>query len=479
MRLHVGIYTMVAFLLAIARVTGQAESTERKKLHSTILNEDRELLLYAPVHTVPQSLPLIIVFDGESLFGTTVAALRFMNYSSELPQMPEAVVVGIPNTNRDRDMPQPQQYSADKEDNFRGFVRDELIPYLKKQYTLNGHVIVMGHSQGGLFVSHLLATSPGNFQWAVALDAPVSVDSKTKNLKQEIAKTIQLSSGKHRYISIESLYGWENDWQLFQDTNQAIRIKLSGETHESMAFKGIYDGLKSAFHDFTPGRKDLALNELKNHYQAISENYGFVYQTPLKILLASARRKITENRKDEVMELLAYAEKEYGTGDRLTKLKADAGNIKSGPDALIDHYLHLPKPLPALASGYFGRWTGEMIVPDGVNMPVDIEIKEEQGQVKILSVIPWDTTKKEALEIVSINPDKSILFGRRNQGGGLMISNAIIDKNGDLSGKEEWIGFTIPDNLSEEIKQKLAFIQKNPNTFRLKRKEGSMPISKN
>jgi hypothetical protein len=252
---------------------------ESLELNSSIVGETRKILLYAPDNKM-QKIPLIIVFDGESLFTPVVSAVRFMNYSSEIPQMPEAVVVGITNTDRMRDMPIPQQFGEKGEENFRRFLIEELVPFVKNKYPLNGHIIVIGHSQGGLFVSYLLSKSPEYFPWALALDAPMNVDVKTRSITDQLSKVLKEKS-KARYVSAEALYGWDNRWTaLGAPAEQAIKLTFPDESHESMPFKGIYDGLKFLYRDFSPARNDLALPELRSLYESLSQKYGYNYEVP-------------------------------------------------------------------------------------------------------------------------------------------------------------------------------------------------------
>ncbi len=217
------------FLLGIVSKTiAQSESIKKtdditigvtEVLHSNVLKEERPLMIYAPEKRT-QKLPLILVFDAESLFETTVAAVKFMNYASEIPQIPEAIVVGITNTKRDRDMPTPQQYCVENgEKRFKDFVKNELIPWLNKKYVWNGHIILIGHSQGGLFVSYLLSEEPTTFSWVIALDAPMDIDTKTNKLKESLLVAIKEGKAINRYISIESVFGWWNEWEKTMPQN--------------------------------------------------------------------------------------------------------------------------------------------------------------------------------------------------------------------------------------------------------------------
>src|SRR5215213_3030071 len=201
------LFTCFIFCCITAYTQTNFSIGDTQTVHSSILNEDRKIYVYTPRKTNIK-IPLILVFDGETLFEPTVFALRFMNRASEIPQVPEALIIGIPNVDRMRDMPIPQQFGGKSENNFMQFLSKELIPYLNNRYALNGHTISIGHSQGGMFVSYLLSQSPQNFSWAAALDAPMNIDVKTKNLNESLSTLFKDQKTKSRYISIETLYGW-------------------------------------------------------------------------------------------------------------------------------------------------------------------------------------------------------------------------------------------------------------------------------
>jgi hypothetical protein len=439
-------------------------------MNSEILHESRRLIVYAPGN-LKQKYPLILVFDGESLFETTVAAVKFMNYSSEIPQMPEAVIVGVTNTERDRDMPVPQQYGiTNGEKNFMNFIKQELIPWVKKKYPLNGHTVAVGHSQGALFVSYLMAEAPETVSWAIALDGPMNMDQKTNRVKEKLAASINEQNIKSRYASIESVFGWGNEWDNSMTIKgKAMQVKLPSETHESMSFKGVYEGLRFLFKDFAPARKDLSLSLLKEYYKSVSEKYGYPYEIPLRVLTASASRKIIEERKDEILDLVNYAEAKYAPNAKTTQLKTDAQKIVKQPNPIIDSLFALPKPTVEQIDKYRGRWLGQMLVPGGQNSAVDIEILIENGTAKLLSVIPWNPSIKEEAEILLITKEGKLVFGRRNRGGGVFVTTCVINDYGELIGEERLVGFTIPENASIDFKKQMNFILTNPNTLLLKK----------
>ena len=141
----------------------------------------------------------------------------------------------------------------------------------------------------------------------------------------------------------------------------------------------------------------------------------------------------------------------------------------SPPDPLVDFYLNHPKPSADEVTPYLGRWVGELNVRDGQAMPMDMEIKIENGHGKMISVLPWPPYKKEETEIFFVDKEGQLVFGRKNRGAGVVISTGVITKNGNLTGTESLIGFTIPDDMPEDIKVRMKFVMKNPNTFDLKK----------
>lgn len=444
---------------------------ERKTIQSSVLKESRDLLIYTPGKATTK-LPLIIVFDGGGLFSATVSATRFMNYYSEIPQMPEAVIIGIENTDRNRDMPIPQQYGAEKgEDNFLKFVRDEIIPWATKNFLLNGHTIAIGHSQGGLFASYMLATSPERFPWVLALDAPMNVDPKTNPFKEMIAKAAKDHSKKIRYASVETVYGWKDEWtNYFSESNSVMKKKLTDESHETMAFEGVYEGLKFLFRDFAPPRKEMNLFELRNYYRSISDRYGYEYEIPLRILTTSAFRKIPENRKTEIMELLNYAETKYGSNEMITELKTKTASLTDVTNSIVDSFLALPSPTPEQIKKYVGIWSGQFITKEGKELKSIIEISIKEDKAKLSTSFDlYSPEKKQEPEVLHVTKEGKLLFGIKNRGGGIIINTLELDKKGSLVGEGMWLGFSIPGDAPPDEKKQLTFLLNTPTKFILQK----------
>lgn len=148
-----------------------AEGVTIGKMFSTVLNEERELIVHLPEgyeRNPEQHYPVIYVLDGSSQDVHTAHSAALM---AGIGVMPEVIVVGLPNTsgaNRERDYTPPfMRIDAEKADSpmgggdkFLAFLKNEAMPQIEKTYRTKPYRMLAGHSRGGLFVVYsLLADS--------------------------------------------------------------------------------------------------------------------------------------------------------------------------------------------------------------------------------------------------------------------------------------------------------------------------------
>ena len=117
---------------------GTASQFSTFKLESEILKEERSMVVALPegYEAGDLSYPVLYVLDaeGENNFSGTVATLNDLVVEKIASPM---IVVGIRNTNRNRDMipdsvaHRPGSGGSEK---FLEFISDELMPYVKKNY---------------------------------------------------------------------------------------------------------------------------------------------------------------------------------------------------------------------------------------------------------------------------------------------------------------------------------------------------------
>src|SRR5690554_2538053 len=72
------------------------------KLSSSVLNEDREILVYLPNNYLQTSdkFPVIYILDANAHFLHAAGTISFLSANNTIPQ---SIIIGIPNINRMKD----------------------------------------------------------------------------------------------------------------------------------------------------------------------------------------------------------------------------------------------------------------------------------------------------------------------------------------------------------------------------------------
>lgn len=438
---------LILFFLTIAAAQGKILAQESGfgqalSIHSQILHETRSVRVFAPssAQSSLRKYPVQYVLDGESLMWSTLSAAKFLTGSISLPQMPEAIIVSISNTNRDRDMPVPQVFSQTKgAENFLRFLTDELVPLINKRYAVSGLNVLIGHSQGGLFATFAAIKKPDLFRFVLALDAPMTVDSPVLQWHKS-GLTLDCQT---RYVSMETLYGWGTSFVDLAHCKQYSQHRIEGETHESMPHKGIYEGLKILFRDYLPPESGLPLAKIQEHYEQLSKQHHCTYTIPSRVLFSSATQHINQSKKQEALALLRYAEQVYGKTGTSQTLTLQVNAITKTPDERIDFYLHHPPPTAEQLQPFQGKWKGVLNVPGGTNMDIVWQIVNNNNGAVLSSRLMDSFTINS--DFLLINEKNELVWGRKHNGGGIYLSIGTLSDDGrTITGTEDLIGFEMP-----------------------------------
>lgn len=169
------------------------------RLHSTVLNEDREYRVHLPdsyAWAKDRRYPVLYLLDGEKEFMHTAAAVSYLAANGEIPEM---IVVAIVSTVRIRDFTQtdwPSRWiGGGGAGNFKRFLSAELIPALSRAYRTDGFRVLSGHSAGGQFALYCLTTEPSLFNAYFALSPSLDWDDNLpqRSLEKAFAATRRLS----------------------------------------------------------------------------------------------------------------------------------------------------------------------------------------------------------------------------------------------------------------------------------------------
>lgn len=319
----------IAIVLSISSVAfAQADTgtVKRVTLKSTVLGEDRVVLIRTPVgyESNKQTYPVLYMTDGDAHMGHTAATIDFLTRNG---RMPELIVVGVTNTDRTRDLTpakstnknaagELQLPTAGGADNFLKFFETELIPQIEKDYRVQPYRILAGHSLGGLFAIHAMIAKPGLFnsyvavspslQWANA-EALKRAEDFLKNQK-ELKVTLYTSLGNEPGPIGES-------FDKFREALTKTNIKgfewqaqrMDDEDHGSVVLRSHYFGLRKVYEGWQGPRdeqSDALVGGLKGadeHYKKLSEKFGYTIPVPENLINQMGYQLLAQGKPEEAI----------------------------------------------------------------------------------------------------------------------------------------------------------------------------------
>ena len=155
---------------------------------SRLLGERRRYNVYLPpaYRAGTAAFPVLYMPDGgmQEDFPHVVNTLDSLIGLGLVPPM---LVVGIENTERRRDLTGPTRVARDSaiaprvggSAAFRGFLRDELMPEIRRRYRVTDETALVGESLAGLFVIETLFEEPGLFRRYLAVDPSLWWDAES------------------------------------------------------------------------------------------------------------------------------------------------------------------------------------------------------------------------------------------------------------------------------------------------------------
>jgi predicted alpha/beta superfamily hydrolase len=298
-------------------VIGKIDSVQ-----SNILGENRKIWVYVPDGAVnnTERFPVVYVLDGDGHFSSVVGVTQQLSTINGNTMCPKMIVVGIPNTDRTRDLT-PTHIDADPPfmdstfsktsgggENFIAFMEKELMPHIDTKYPTAPYKMLIGHSFGGLAVMQTFTHHTQLFNAYICIDPSMWWD-KEKLLNQTQKALLEKKfEGKSLYLGIANTLEDGMDIKKVQkDTSQETKhirsiltlqaaleknknndLKYRGkyypdDTHGSVPLITVYDALRFFFDfyplkftmkDFTDSIGALA-DKYQNHFAILSQRMGY------------------------------------------------------------------------------------------------------------------------------------------------------------------------------------------------------------
>jgi uncharacterized protein len=267
---------------------------QRFELRSQTMDEVRSFQVHRPPdYDVSNArYPVLLVLDGEWHFQHVSTTVDLLSDEGKIPRM---LVIGIPNTDRDRDM---DSAAAPGSSSFLKFITDELVPTIDRDYRTVPYRILVGHSGAGLYALYSLISEPEAFRAYIVI-APSFGDNR------ELPKTVETFLREHEnpnlnvdlFMTADDATGMQlsGAWELSSYLNERasrvrdlrFTLRRYAESHGTVPLLSVYDGLQSIFDGWSLHPDEAfalyeqgGLTAIDRHFAALSTRVGFPVQVP-------------------------------------------------------------------------------------------------------------------------------------------------------------------------------------------------------
>ncbi|HSL71041.1 MAG TPA: alpha/beta hydrolase-fold protein, partial [Longimicrobiales bacterium] len=389
--------------------------TERHTIQSTVLGEPRIFDVTLPpgyARDTTARYPLVVTLDGEFEGEVAAAIARFY---AAMGSLPGVIVVAVHNTARTRDLTpaavppfNPPPGGSGGADRFLSFLESELIPTIERAYRVAPMRVLIGHSLGGLFALHALSTRPALFTGYLIME-PAAWWNEQKHV-QDARAALRTPAARRARVMLVNAQSLSDDTVSWGGNKPMIRhVRVTDETHASMAAIGIAAGLRRIFEDFRPpqwrpGRSPI---EMLARYDSLADRIGYRIPVPEETFATVVRMCLDSRIFEDAQQALERMERSFGTTERSRGLRTrlETERAQPAPQGFIPLVIPARRPTPAKAARFIGRWESQ----DRPNKHV-IDIRPSGDTIVVRDRITYpDTEPFDALDQVIQLTDDGVL----------------------------------------------------------------------
>ncbi len=377
------IYLLLFFSATIrAQTSDQIIIGKSDSIYSKILHENRKMWVHVPGNDspdgifAPQHYPVVYLLDGwEQNFSMLTSVIELLSGGGGNLAFPKMIVVGIPNTNRTRDLTPthvtalPMMDSAEAStsgggEQFISFIQKELIPHIDSVYPTAPYRIFIGHSLGGLMTLYTLIHYTNLFNAYVAIDPSTFWDDKIvlNQMKDALQKkrfenhSLFLAAANTMNSGFDtSIIGpiMRCNFQLGDYLKTYTNSKLTSfykyypdYDHGSVPVPAEYDALRSVFNFynlnfpfaefFKSSYKGDTL--LSAHYDNISRRMGYKVSPPEQFVNGLGYQLMSMHQFDRAFYFFAMNIKNYPGSFNAYDSMGDLYNTEGDKQKAIEYY---------------------------------------------------------------------------------------------------------------------------------------------
>lgn len=330
------IYTlalMACLLLGIKTLPAQEaekiEIGERQSIQSEILSEERAYWISLPEtyhdkYKTYKRYPVLVLLDGHVHFKSSTGIIQFMSRAKNgSRQMPEMIVIGIMNVNRERDFTPDKIITRRKNstgggDNFLAFLEQELIPQIDKTYRTIPYRMLFGHSLGGLITAHTYLKKNTIFNSFLSIDPSFGswdssiMDEKLAEIHEEVfTRPIYIATANWGKRNIRNR---DRHLRFFESLNSKCKGEYLGkleyfenENHSTVSLPAFYNGISYIFKGYNYSYREATNSEdLTRHFEQLSKGLSYDFLPPEELVNRIGYSKLRSRDENEKKLALAF-----------------------------------------------------------------------------------------------------------------------------------------------------------------------------
>jgi predicted alpha/beta superfamily hydrolase len=311
------------------------------EIYSEILNENRTVIIGLPQNYNPmdKTYSVVVLLDGDYHFISTYGNLEYLSKRFLIPEM---ILVAVPSTNRVRDLtPTKTKINFDGDvdvsldesggaSNFLTFLEDELLRWVKQNFSVNDLDVIIGHSWGGLVVTKAFLNEKTAFDKFLAIDPSYWWDNQFFIREVEKKSISHIPSQKRMFISassfkVEQTSGkcckHRNSIDLFyaalketSNANEQIALQyFEEEDHASVPVPSTYYGLKYLFKDYSFENANYkSFEEIEAHFVEYFSTFQKQVKIPEDLIRNVGQYQLyAKNEVDQAMRFFKYNNENY------------------------------------------------------------------------------------------------------------------------------------------------------------------------
>ncbi len=284
-------------------------------IHSDALGEDRTVLVTTPAgyEQGARKYPVVYVLDGETNHLLSVAVTNFY-WQNGL--MPPVIVVSVTNTARTRDF--TPTAVADRQGSgggpkFMEFLKNELLPFVEKNYRTEPYRVLIGHSLCGMYAVWTLLSEPDLFQAFIAISPYLQYDNDcVVRLAEE---RLPGMSDRRRFLYIT--LGNEPEYNASIDRllglirkkgPKSLEVRfnpMKAENHGTVRLKSVYEGMAALYAGWRlpDDLTTLGIPGIRKHFEALSARFGYTLGVPEPAVNQLGYQLLNQKKFNEAIEV--------------------------------------------------------------------------------------------------------------------------------------------------------------------------------